>query len=83
MTKDQIRKYLINYIIHYIRSTDLTQSNAAKLFGVTQPRMSDLIRKKFHLFSIDALTCMLLNAGFRIDVDCSSNGSGTIRQKHK
>ena len=31
---------------------------AAKLFGITQPRMSDLVRGKISLFSLEALLDM-------------------------
>jgi hypothetical protein len=34
------------------------QPSPAKLFGVTQPRISDLIRGKIGLFSLDALVKM-------------------------
>jgi len=41
---------------------------AARLFGVTQPRMSDLVRGRIDLFSIDALVKMLANAGVGVTV---------------
>ncbi|MEO8926480.1 MAG: XRE family transcriptional regulator [Caulobacteraceae bacterium] len=37
----------------------------AKLFGVTQPRVSDLMRGKIELFSLDTLVNMLAAAGLR------------------
>jgi predicted XRE-type DNA-binding protein len=46
----------------------LTQAQAAKLFGVTQPRISDLMRGKIDLFSLDMLVNMLATAGMRIDM---------------
>jgi predicted XRE-type DNA-binding protein len=44
----------------------LTQARAAKLFGVSQPRVNDLVRGRFHRFSIDALVDMLARAGVRV-----------------
>ncbi|MDA8425849.1 MAG: XRE family transcriptional regulator [Treponema sp.] len=40
-----------------------TQAEAARQFGITQPRMSDLMRGKINLFSLDALMDMATAAG--------------------
>lgn len=40
-----------------------TQAEAARILGVTQPRMSDLVRGRIHLFSLDTLMDMATNAG--------------------
>ena len=47
----------------WIKREGLTQSAAASLFGVTQPRVSDLVRGRVSLFSIDALIDMAATAG--------------------
>ena len=44
----------------------LTQVQAAKLFGVSQPRISDLKRDKIDRFTIDTLINMLAHAGLRV-----------------
>jgi predicted XRE-type DNA-binding protein len=41
---------------------------AAKLFGVTQPRVSDLMRGKINLFAIDALVNMAAAAGMQVEM---------------
>lgn len=46
----------------------LTQAQAARLFGVSQPRVSDLTRGKIERFSIDALVAMLGHAGLRVSL---------------
>ena len=46
-----------------IQERRMTQSEAAKLFGVTQPRISDLMRGKVNLFSLDTLIDMAATAG--------------------
>jgi predicted XRE-type DNA-binding protein len=46
----------------------LTQAAGAKLFGVTQPRISDLVRGRLELFSIDGLVNMLAYAGVRVSL---------------
>lgn len=46
----------------------LTQAVAAKVFGVTQPRISDLVRGRIELFSIDGLINMLAHAEVRVSI---------------
>ncbi|HEX4180385.1 MAG TPA: XRE family transcriptional regulator [Caulobacteraceae bacterium] len=46
----------------------LNQGQAAKVFGVTQPRVSDLMRGKIELFGLDTLVNMLAAAGLHIEV---------------
>jgi predicted XRE-type DNA-binding protein len=62
------RSALMMAIAGYIKERRLTQAEAAKALGITQPRVSDLIRGKVHLFSIDTLVNMLSVAGFRVDM---------------
>jgi predicted XRE-type DNA-binding protein len=51
-----------------IKDRKLSQAKAAKLFGVSQPRISDLMRNKLELFSIDALISMLSRAGVAVTI---------------
>ncbi len=44
----------------------LKQADAAKVLGVTQPRVSDLLRGRIDLFSTDALIDMLARLGIRV-----------------
>jgi predicted XRE-type DNA-binding protein len=46
----------------------MTQAEAAKALGVSQPRISDLQRGKIHLFGFDSLVRMATAAGFRIEL---------------
>jgi predicted XRE-type DNA-binding protein len=43
----------------------LTQAKAAELIGVTQPRVSDLMRGRLNLFSLDTLVDMADRVGLR------------------
>ena len=52
---------------HLVRS-GLNQSEAAKLFGVTQPRVSDLMRGKISVFGLDALVNMAAAAGLHVEM---------------
>ncbi len=58
-----------------IEAAGLTQTDAAALLGVTQPRISDLVRGKIELFSIDALVDMLARAGVWVEVRTRVRGS--------
>jgi predicted XRE-type DNA-binding protein len=57
------RSTLLMEISKVIVQQGLTQQDAASLFGVTQPRISDLMRGKIHLFSLDMLMGMAATAG--------------------
>lgn len=45
-----------------------TQMEAARRFGVTQPRLNDLLKGKIDKFSLDALVNMLAHAGMRVEI---------------
>lgn len=62
----RVRSDLMIELSRLIDSRGLTQSAAAQLFGVTQPRISDLKRGKIDRFSIDSLVEMLGHAGVRV-----------------
>jgi predicted XRE-type DNA-binding protein len=62
------RAELMIAIAEYIQAKRLTQAAAAKLLGVTQPRVSDLMRGKIDLFSVDTLVNMLAAAGMRVEL---------------
>ncbi|MHB1195010.1 MAG: helix-turn-helix domain-containing protein [Longimicrobiales bacterium] len=64
----KIRSALMAVIRAIIDEEGLTQARAAKLFGVTQPRISDLVRGKIELFSIDSLVNMVAASGRRVDI---------------
>lgn len=62
------RSALIITLTEMIKRRGLTQAEAAKRLGVTQPRVSDLMRGKIELFSLDTLVNMLDSAGMRIEI---------------
>ena len=62
----RLRSELMIHIRKLIGRRELTQAAAAKLFGVTQPRVSDLVRGRIDLFSIDMLVKMLAQAGVQV-----------------
>jgi predicted XRE-type DNA-binding protein len=52
-----------------VRGWDLTQAEAARRLGITQPRLNDLLRGKIDKFSADALLELAVKAGLRVQVD--------------
>jgi predicted XRE-type DNA-binding protein len=64
----KIRAALMQELSAYIERSAMTQAEAARRFGVTQPRISDLTRGKIDLFSIDTLVNMLTAAGLHLDL---------------
>jgi predicted XRE-type DNA-binding protein len=61
---------LASVVRDVMKRRKLTQSRAATLFGVTQPRISDLTRNKLERFSIDMLIDMLTRAGVKVGLTC-------------
>ena len=64
----KLRSALMMALKDHIVRTELSQSQVAKLFGVTQPRVSDLVRGKINLFTIDALVNMATAAGLHVEI---------------
>ena len=64
----KLRSELMIALKAHIARTGLSQAGAAKLLGVTQPRISDLLRGKINLFALDALVNMLAKAGLHVEM---------------
>ncbi len=58
-------------LIGELERRKLTQSRAATLLGVTQPRVSDLMRGRLDLFSLDTLVDMAAHVGFEVGIKLS------------
>src|ERR1700731_3399413 len=67
----KLRSVLIMALKDHIARTGLSQLEAAKLLGVTQPRISDLIRGKIDLFGLDTLVNMIGAAGLHVEMRVS------------
>jgi len=64
----RLRAQMMALLRDTIKAKGLTQTAAAKLFGVTQPRISDLTRGKIERFTIDMLVNMLARGGIFLDL---------------
>jgi predicted XRE-type DNA-binding protein len=68
----RVRADLLIQIQQALRVRGLTQTEAAKLLSVTQPRVSDLVRGRIDLFSVDSLIDMLARLGVRVKLVVTS-----------
>jgi predicted XRE-type DNA-binding protein len=57
----------------YIKARGWTQKEAAARLSVTQPRISNLMRLKGDVFSLDSVVAMIARADLRVDI--------TVREK--
>ena len=64
----KLRSSLMIALKAHMERVGLSQSEAAKIFGVTQPRVSDLVRGKINLFGRDALVNMAAAAGLHVEM---------------
>ena len=76
----RIRAKMLMALTGYIQERKITQARAARVMGVSQPRISDLVRGKIGLFTIDTLVNMVIAAGLKVDVDITE---GRPRPKNK
>jgi predicted XRE-type DNA-binding protein len=67
------RSELMIALKEHLQTSKLTQARAAKLLGVTQPRVSDLMRGKIDLFSLETLIDMLARAGAHVKLSVRFN----------
>lgn len=68
-----IRADLMIQVQKLIASRRLKQRTTAKLLGVSQPRVSDLLRGRIDLFSTDALIDMLAALGATVRLTVKSS----------
>lgn len=63
-----LRSELMMRIERWVKTSGMTQAKAAAHFGITQPRLNDLLRGKIGKFSLDALVNMAVRAGMRVEM---------------
>lgn len=62
----KMRADLMAVLRKFIHIRKLTQVNAAQILGVTQSRVSDLIRGTWERFSLEMLIILATRAGMRV-----------------
>ena len=65
----RVRSELMDKITALIEENGWTQVEAAGYCGVTQPRISDLLRGRISRFSLDALVNIASSLGCRVHVE--------------
>ena len=64
----RLRASMMDALIDEIERKKFTQAQTAKALGVSQPRVSDLLHGKLHLFSMDMLVMLLSKVGMRVEM---------------
>jgi predicted XRE-type DNA-binding protein len=62
----QMRADLMANLRKVIKARTLTQAKATRLLGVSQSRVSDLVRGKWEKFSLEMLITLATRAGLRV-----------------
>ena len=65
----QMRADLMNELRQVIKASGWTQVVAARELGVSQSRVSDLVRGKWQQFSLDMLVTLAVRAGRRVNIE--------------
>ena len=73
-----VRADLMVKIEKLLKARRLKQAEAAKTMGVSQPRVSDLLRGRIDLFSTDALIDMLARLGVTVRLVFAASRSRTV-----
>lgn len=64
-----MRAKLMSDLRLYIQSSDMTQTEAATQLGITQSRVSDLVRGKWEKFSLEMLITLEARAGRQVTLE--------------
>ncbi|HZZ31279.1 MAG TPA: XRE family transcriptional regulator [Phenylobacterium sp.] len=64
-----MRSNLLIAVDQRVRSWNITQAEAARRLGITQPRLNDLLRGKIDKFSLDTLINLATQAGLSVRID--------------
>jgi predicted XRE-type DNA-binding protein len=64
----KLRSALMLALEEHIKRQGWSQGEAAQRLGVTQPRISDLMRGKINLFGLDTLVNMAVAAGLHVEM---------------
>jgi len=64
----QMRADLMADLRNWIKAKRLTQAKAAEILGVSQSRVSDLIRGKWERFSLEMLITLATRAGMHVSL---------------
>jgi predicted XRE-type DNA-binding protein len=64
-----MRSDLMIAIKEMVQGWNITQAQAARRLGITQPRLNDLLRGKINKFSLDKLTALAGRGGLTVKIE--------------
>ena len=64
----KMRADLMTDLRKFIKAKKLTQAKAAEILGVSQSRVSDLVRGKWERFSLEMLITLATKAGMHVSL---------------
>jgi predicted XRE-type DNA-binding protein len=64
----KMRADLMSDLREFIRDSKLTQTAVARRLGISQSRVSDLVRGKWEKFSLEMLITLAARAGHKVDL---------------
>jgi len=62
----KLRSNLMMEISAFVKKEQLTQAEAAKKLGTTQPRLNDVLKGKIDKCTVDRLVNMLAEVGYQV-----------------
>jgi len=72
---EKLRLILLAAIRDWVSSSGLTQTEAAAAIGVKQPTLNDVIKGRYHKFTIDRLVRMLSDVGKKVNITVSDQAA--------
>jgi predicted XRE-type DNA-binding protein len=72
----KMRSLLLDALQARVKAWDVTQAEAAKRLGITQPRLNDLLKDRFNKLSLGALFDLATRAGLKVKLSIEDGRSG-------
>lgn len=65
----KMRSALMAGIVRRVEEMEGTQAEKAERFGLTQPRLNDLLKGRIGKFSLDALVNLAVRVGMKVELE--------------
>ena len=76
-----LRSECMRALESWYRASGMTQVNAAKQLGITQPRFNAMLKGAIGQFSLDALVNMAANAGLAVKLSLKGHGVSVAKRQ--
>lgn len=67
----KLRSELIHVVTDYVKANNLRQREVASLLGVSQPRVSTLMKGDYESFRLDTLVGFAVKCGHTVSIDAA------------